>query len=101
MFCAFYTGLPDLNLELVTTNYLGGPFDWSVIQEDVLVSLNRISFTKDDADEENGKNNNTAVCHGQQVVDFILTEGKELHLWTGKFPENKRLSKFSDHCVII
>ena len=38
------TALPDLNLELATTNYLGGPLEWTLIREEVRQAINFMSI---------------------------------------------------------
>lgn len=90
--------IPDLNLELVTTNYLGEPFDWKIIKNEIEIAVgkqtlpsNMPKITIDDYEY---------YC-GVKVAEFIMQVPKDMGIWSGIFPDNKRLSTFKDRCFIM
>ncbi len=102
-FFTFFAALPELNLELVTTNYLGDPLDWRIIKHEVETALNTATrprnvsrFTLDQFD----------VYYGIQVTEFIMLDVRKVGLWTGRYPDNKRESHLKDRipfdkCAIL
>lgn len=90
--------LPDLNLELVTTNYLGEPLDWKLIREEIIEALKRPTFPRNapkiSVEEYD-------LYFGVQVTEFVMQDAKEIGLWSGQYPDNKRQSTLKDRCVIM
>ena len=91
------SALPDLNLELVTTNYLGDLLDWRLIKQEVSGALSRMTrpnnvsrWSLDQFD----------VYYGIQVTEFVFMDAKQLGLWTGRYPNNKRISQLKDRIPI-
>ena len=41
------------------------------------------------------------LFYGVAVVEFITAHAKDLGIWTGKYPDNKRISNFSDRCSLM
>jgi len=89
---------PDLNMELVTTNYLGEPFDWKCIRPEVetvirlpMLPSNSTRFSFSDLD----------LYYGVQITEFIMQNPKDFGIWTGQYPDNKRTSKFRDRCALM
>lgn len=94
----FFTALPSVNLELATRNYLGGPLDSSLLDEEVMeaehkdsVPLNASRISLSDLE----------VTHGVEVEEFITSECRTLDIWNEKRPENSKLSKARDRCVVM
>ncbi|KAK7091419.1 uncharacterized protein [Littorina saxatilis] len=93
--------LPAVNLELATRNYLGGPLDWRVLQFDVenaerkpTAPLPGVTRSLDSPHME--------VFHGTAVDDFIVTECRNLGLWSGLRPDNvSRLAHTRDKCRMM
>ena len=93
-----FLALPSVNLELATRNYLGGPLDSSVLDEDVMaaeekdsVPLNASRISLSDVE----------VTHGVEVEEFVTSECRSLDLWNEKRPENSKISKARDRCVVM
>ena len=85
-------------MELVTTNYLGGPLDWHEIEEDVRTAITKPSVPKNVSRlslEE------TEIYYGVEVTEFVMQYARELGLWTGKYPDNKRTAGIKDRCSIM
>ncbi|GFO35680.1 hypothetical protein PoB_006218500 [Plakobranchus ocellatus] len=91
--------LPAVNLELATRNYLEGPLDWTTIEHQVgnaerktstPVHASRMSLTSD-----------LDVYYGVDVDEFIVTECRNLGLWTGLRPNNCRVVKAKDKCTLM
>ena len=85
-------------MELVTTTYVGEPFDWKDIRDEVEAQIyrptlpsNAPKFSLEDIE----------LYYGVQVTEFIMQVPRELGLWTGEYPDNKRLSTFRDRCIIM
>lgn len=96
--CTFFTALPSVNLELATRNYLGGSLDSSLLDEEVMaaehkdsVPLNASRISLSDLE----------VTHGVEVEEFITSECRTLDIWNEKRPENSKLSKARDRCVVM
>ncbi len=98
MLLPFLSALPDLNLELVTTNYLGDPLDVALIREDVDVAIQKATYP---ANRSRLSMQELEVYYGLEVLEFIMQDAKELGLWTGKDPHNRRISHLSDRCNIM
>ncbi|PVD32424.1 hypothetical protein C0Q70_07858 [Pomacea canaliculata] len=91
--------LPAVHLELATRNYLGGPLDWRAIQFEVEnaerkpstpLGLSRLSLSSQ-----------IDVFHGMAVDDFVVTECRNLGLWSGLRPENAKVSKPTNKCFVM
>ena len=91
--------LPAVNLELATRNYLGGPLDWRLVQFQVEnaerkptapVNVSRLSL-KTQLD----------VFHGTAVDDFIVTECRNLGLWSGLRPDNVKKAQTKAKCRMM
>lgn len=90
--------MPDLNLELVTTNYLGEPLDWKLIKHEIIEALSKPTFPRNTPKisvEE------YELYFGVQVTEFVMQDAKEIGLWSGQYPDNKRKSTFKDRCSIM
>ena len=99
----FFAALPDLNLELVTTNYLGDLLHWRLIKPEVIAALQKMTrpnnvsrWSLDQFD----------VYYGIKVTEFIFMDAKQLGVWTGRYPDNKRVSQLKDRiplekCAIL
>lgn len=90
--------LPSVNLELATRNYLGGPLDSSILDEEVRgveekesVPLNASRISLSDLE----------VTHGVEVEEFITSECRSLDIWNEKRPENSKISKPRDRCIVM
>ncbi|VDI17740.1 Hypothetical predicted protein [Mytilus galloprovincialis] len=90
--------LPVVNLELATRNYLGGPFDCALIENNVLcaeeketlpVNTSRLSLSE------------VEMYFGTEVDDFIVTDCRNIGVWSGKRPENQKRSKPSERCSVM
>merc|ERR1711988_1572532 len=90
--------LPDLNMELVTTNYLGEPLDWRKILDPVKSSIYKPMLPSNAPRLSLG---NIDQYHGIQVTEFIMQLPREMGLWTGQYPDNKRVSTLRDRCVVM
>ena len=90
--------MPALNLELVTTNYLGGRLDWSLIKRDIKLAIEKPVYPNKRGQLTLG---NVEVFYGVDVLEFIMSEGKDRELWTGKHPDNRRLSDLSERCLLM
>ena len=93
-----FSALPDLNLELVTTNYLGEPFDWKMIQADIEKALDKATKPRNSSRLSLDQ---VELYHGVQVIEFIMQEARELGLWSGKYADNRRLSGIKDRCSLM
>ncbi|KAK6959863.1 hypothetical protein BgiMline_035036 [Biomphalaria glabrata] len=91
--------LPVVNLELATRNYLGGPLDWTLVQKDVTraehkpsspVYISKLSL-----------NSEVDVHHGIEVDEFIVTECRNLGLWSGSRPDNYKAMKSQERCRLM
>lgn len=85
-------------MELATRNYLGGAFDCSLLKHDVVCAqeketlpLNASRLSLSDVE----------MYFGAEVDDFIVTECRNIGVWSGKRPENQKRSKLSDRCAIM
>lgn len=89
--------VPDLDLEFLSFPYLGDHLDWILIKGQVEEAIMKPSipsnvskFSLFDIEE----------FYGVQVFEFITTEAKELGLWTGKYPNNHKISTITDRCNV-
>ena len=94
----YISALPDLNLELVTTNYLGEPLPWTLIKEEIEVAINKPTFPRN---APRISIDQYEMYHGVRVTEFIMTEPRELGLWTGKYADNKKMSTLKDRCLVM
>lgn len=90
--------LPDLNLNMVTTNYLGGPLDWTLIKNEVEEAVKKPT---NPGAASKVTVNEVEIYHGVEVIEFIMQEPKQYGLWTGKYADNKRVSLAKDKCAIM
>ncbi|XP_071109897.1 uncharacterized protein [Haliotis cracherodii] len=90
--------LPAVNLELATRNYLGGILDFQVIRPEVETALRKpsvpLNVSRLSLDE-------VEVFYGVHVDEFIVTECRNMGLWTGKRPENYKMSKLKERCKVM
>ena len=99
MFSVFISALPECNLELATRDYLGGPLDattlsahaQTAVTKEVMPSngASRMSLDKID------------VFYGVDVEEFIMTEARNVGVWNGRRPDNKRTSDLKDRCSVM
>ena len=90
--------MPDLNLELVTTNYLGEPFDRRDVKPDVQAAINKPTLPKNASKVSMDR---VDVYYGIPVIEFIMLEPKQMGLWSGKYADNKRTTGMKDRCSIM
>ncbi|KAK3087742.1 hypothetical protein FSP39_010020 [Pinctada imbricata] len=90
--------LPAVTLELATRNYLGGALDHILLSlevqaaiqhESIPLNVSRISLS------------DIEVFYGVEVDEFIVTECRNIGVWSNKRPENSRVSKAKDRCSIM
>ncbi|CAI9728881.1 Hypothetical predicted protein [Octopus vulgaris] len=90
--------LPQVHLELVTRNYLGGAFDWTLFKEEISRAIHipspfdmssRLSLDLND------------VFYGVKVDEFIVTECRNIGVWNGKRPHNRQVLRLKDRCVLM
>lgn len=89
--------LPQVNLELVTRNYLGSPLDWLLIKDDVIRAINkpssfnssRLSLDLND------------IFYGVTVDEFVVTECRNIGVWNGKRPQNRKMPRLKDRCKLM
>ncbi|XP_060605016.1 uncharacterized protein LOC132757679 isoform X2 [Ruditapes philippinarum] len=90
--------LPECNLELATRNYLGGPLDCTEITDHVKRAIAKethpVSVSKLSLED-------IEVFYGLEVEDFILSEVRDLGVWNGRRPDNRKQSKIQDRCRIM
>ncbi|RUS73397.1 hypothetical protein EGW08_018836 [Elysia chlorotica] len=88
-----------LNQRLATRNYLEGPLDWSAIEHQVTnaqrkastpIHASRMSLPAD-----------LDVYYGVDVDEFIVTECRNLGLWTGVRPNNCKVVKARERCAVM
>ena len=94
----FFSALPECNLELATRNYLGGPLDSSTFTDAVMsailksklpVNVSKLSLNEID------------IFCGVEVEEFVLTESRDIGVWNGRRPDNRKQSKIQDRCSIM
>ncbi|CAH1791943.1 unnamed protein product [Owenia fusiformis] len=91
--------LPKMSLDLVTTDYLGGPiiFD-KQISDSITKAVNKATSpthaSKLSLDE-------LEIFYGEAVIKFITSHGKDFGIWTGYSPDNRKISRFKDRCIIL
>ncbi len=85
-------------MELVTTNYLGEPLPWTLIKEEVSTAINTPTFP---ANAPKISMDQYELYYGVRVTEFIMTEPRELGLWSGKYAENRKMSTLKDRCVVM
>lgn len=91
--------LPAVNLELATRNYLGGPLDWRSIQFQVENAERKPSVPL--GVSKLSLNSPMDVFHGTAVDEFVVTECRNLGLWSGLRPENVSVAKTRDKCRMM
>lgn len=89
---------PRLTLDLATNNYLGDPLEWTLIREEV---VRAVSAPSKASNVSKMSLDDIELYFGIRVCEFILLEAKRLGLWTGTYPDNKRISHFRDRCKIM
>ena len=94
----FSAALPDLNLELVTTNYLGEPLDWKLIKAEIMEALSKPTFPRNAPTISIEEYD---LYFGVQVTEFVMQDAKEIGLWSGQYPNNKRKSTLKDRCALM
>ena len=92
--------LPAVNLELATRNYLGGALAWRAVKSSVenaerkpsapSVSVSRLSLGAQ-----------LDAFHGAAVDDFIVTECRNLGLWSGLRPDNVKVAQTQGKCRMM
>lgn len=87
-----------MNLELATRNYLGGPLDSSLIAENVKEAIRKTSVP---LNVSRLSLNDVDVYHGVEVDEFIVTECRNIGVWSGKRADNSKVSKARDRCVLM
>ena len=97
-YVTFTTALPDLRLELATTNYLGAQLDWRLIQKDVEAILYKPLYP---GNVSKMCLQQVQVYYGVEMLDFVMKEPRELELLTDSLPDNRRVSTFRDRCCIM
>ena len=94
----YISALPECNLELATRNYLGGALDCTSLVEPVRQAATRESrannVSKLSLDEID-------MFFGIETEEFLMTDIRELGVWNGRRPDNKRVSKMQDRCVVM
>jgi hypothetical protein len=93
-----HAALPAVNLELATRNYLDGPLDWTALQRDVGSAISKPSLPHN---ASRLSLNDVEVYYGVEVEEFVVTECRNMGLWTGRRPENYKTSKLKDRCKIM
>jgi len=91
--------VPDLSLDLATTNYLGDALQWTLIRQDVSRVIMATTYPTNASLITTTEP--VQFYYGIQVCQFILDECHELGLWTGQYPDNCRLSHFRDRCNLM
>ncbi|XP_074653964.1 uncharacterized protein LOC141908060 [Tubulanus polymorphus] len=84
----FSKALPELRLELVTTDYLSAPLDAGKYASAIIEAKHK-------SDCQSFASNNTTCTatinhHGLDVIYFVLNEAKPIGLWTGHHADNRR-----------
>jgi len=91
--------VPDLSLELATTNYLGDALQWTLISQDVSRAIT--AATCPTGASLLMSTEPVQLYYGTDVCQFILDECHQLGIWTGQYPDNCRLSHFRDRCTVM
>lgn len=90
--------LPDLNLELATTNYLGKPLEWELIKPDLEEVIRRATYPNNSS---RFRFDSVETYHGVEVIEFVMQDAKYMGLWSGKHADNKRVSGVTERCSIM
>jgi hypothetical protein len=99
-----------VNLELATRNYLGGCLDWRVLKFHVENAERKPTTPISSATDIHKLKNGTVgeegevgleVFHGVGVDDFIVTECRNLGLWSGMRPDNVTFAKHVQKCRMM
>ena len=90
--------LPNLNLELATTNYLGGSLDCNLIAKDVELLLYKPLYPQNFSKLSL---NSVDVYYGVDILEFLAIEVKELELLTDVIPHNRRTLSLFDRCIVM
>ncbi|KAL8609498.1 hypothetical protein ACOMHN_009400 [Nucella lapillus] len=93
--------LPAVNLELATRNYLGGPLDWRRVQGDVETAEGKATSPMPLSRLSLQQSPHVEVFHGTAVDDFIVSECRNLGLWSGLRPDNVRVAEKGDKCRMM
>lgn len=93
------SAVPDLSLDLATTNYLGDSLQWTLISQDVSRAITTASCPTNASMITSTEP--VQLYYGIHVCQFILDQCHELGLWTGQYPDNCRLSHFRDRCTVM
>ena len=92
-----FSALPQVHLELVTRNYLGSPLDWLLIKDDVIRAINRpSSFNSSRLSLDLND-----VFYGVTVDEFVVTECRNIGVWNGKRPQNRKVPHLKDRCKLM
>jgi len=91
--------VPDLSLDLATTNYLGDALQWTLISQDVSRAI--MTATCPSNVSLVTSTETVQLYYGIHVCQFILDQCHELGLWTGQYPDNCRMSHFRDRCALM
>jgi len=91
--------VPDLSLDLATTNYLGDALQWTLISQDVSRAITTATYPTNVSLLTSTEP--VQLYYGIHVCQFILDQCHELGLWTGLYPDNCRLSHFRDRCIVM
>lgn len=90
--------LPECNLELATRNYLGGRLDCTQLMDGITAAIHKqtlpVSVSKLSL-------NDIDIYYGVEVEDFILSEVRDLGVWNGRRPDNRKNSKAQERCSIM
>ncbi|XP_064653316.1 uncharacterized protein LOC135503614 isoform X2 [Lineus longissimus] len=91
--------LPDLHLQLVTTDYLQAPLEWTLLKDDVMAAINKPSTARDTS--HISLVDNDEAYFGLDIIFFILTDAKPLDLYTGEQADNRRILSKDKSCQIL
>ncbi|GAB1603091.1 uncharacterized protein LOC115215876 [Argonauta hians] len=90
--------LPQVHLELVSRNYLGGFLDWTSVKEGINKAIHMPSPF--DASSQLSLDIND-VFYGVRVDEFIMTECQNIGVWSGKRPHNRKVERRKDRCLVM
>lgn len=89
--------IPDIKLEFQTIKHLGSSLDWRVIKEDVEDAILKPTLP---SNVSKMSLYTLEMFHGIRVCEFIMSEAREMGVWTGKHPDNQSTSDIIDRCTI-
>lgn len=93
-----FSGLPSVNLELATRNYLGGPFDSDDFKPEVLIAMSKESMP---LNVSKLSLSDVELFYGVEVDEFIVTSCRNIGVWSGQRADNKKTSKPFERCLIM